>query len=78
MHWHCIRLCAVRKGARVASCAGTLTLGRLKQLCERLFALPAARQALSMAAGGGAARALDAAPDRDLAFLGLQARPRFI
>ena len=63
-------------GGRTTSCAGTLTLGRLKQLCERLFSLPAARQALSVAAGGGAARALDGAPDRDLAFLGLQARPR--
>lgn len=61
---------------RTVACAGTLTLGRLKLLCERLFALPAARQALSVAGGGGAARALDAAPDRDLAFLGLQASAR--
>jgi hypothetical protein len=53
--------------------AGSLTLGRLKQLCERLFGLPAARQALAVAgAGGAAARPLDGGDDRDLAFLGLQ------
>jgi len=53
--------------------AGSLTLGRLKQLCERLFRLPAARQALAVAgAGGAAARPLDGGDDRDLAFLGLQ------
>ncbi len=53
--------------------AGSLTLGRLKQLCERLFRLPAARQALAVAgAGGAAARPLDGGDDRDLVFVGLQ------
>ena len=70
-----LRLCELTY-VRTVSRAGTLTLGRLKLLCERLFGLPAARQALSAAAGGGAARPLDGAPDRDLAFLGLQACPR--
>lgn len=60
---------------RRALYAGTLTLGRLKLLCERLFRLPAARQALWAAGGPAAPRALDGPADRDLAFLGLQARP---
>lgn len=33
-------------------CAGSLTVGKLKMLCERLFKVPAARQALFLNAGG--------------------------
>ena len=33
-------------------CVGSLTVGKLKMLCERLFKVPAARQALFLNAGG--------------------------
>lgn len=57
--------------------AGSLTVGKLKLLCERLFKVPAARQALFLKAGGENPMPDNIGHDdaRELAFFSVEVHP---